>query len=154
MRARNTCHPPGRHSVPGARKNEGENRDPEDSTLRRTSSRHLTELSFACGVSFQINLDVPGGAAGRHDIGTPIAVEVPHHEVLRVHPAVVDHLLRLERTVAIDEVNRETRLARRQPTARSSLPSPSKSAQPRACPSVNAVSIVVFAHSGAPGFSA
>ena len=26
-------------------------------------------------------------------------------------PAVVDHLLRLERTIAIDEVNRETRLA-------------------------------------------
>ena len=73
--------------------------------------------------------------------GLLVAVEVADDQVFAVHAAVVDHLLGLERAFAIDEVDRDAGLLRRQPTASSSLPSPSKSAQPSAWPSVSAVSI-------------
>src|SRR5262245_60307593 len=58
-----------------------------------------------------VDLDVPCRTAGRRDVGQLVAVEVADDEILRVHSAIVDQHLRLERAVGADQVDGEPGLA-------------------------------------------
>src|SRR5688572_19076879 len=62
--------------------------------------------SFALSGGFvPVDLHIAGGAAGSDNVRLLVAVEVTDDQVFAVHPGVVDHLLRLQLALGIDEVD-------------------------------------------------